>query len=77
MNNFKEKPKVLFENILIVKLEENQELELEVYLTKNNGETHTKWSPVGSVYYKLQNVISIKEDITGEEAERIKKLCPM
>jgi len=30
---------------------------LEVYLTKNNGETHTKWSPVGSVYYKLQNVI--------------------
>lgn len=73
----KEEPKVLIDNILIVKLEENQELEFEVYLTKNNGEAHTKWSPVGSVYYKLQNVITFNQDIKNEEAERIKNLCPM
>ena len=30
-----------------------QEVEFEVYLTKNCGETHTKWSPVATVYYKL------------------------
>lgn len=72
-----ERPKVLYEEILLVQLEENQEVEFEVYLTKNNGETHTKWSPVSTVYYKLQNHIKIEKEITGEEAQRMKTLCPM
>lgn len=53
-NKFKDnKPSVLIDNVLLILLEENQEIELEVYLTKNNGDTHTKWSPVATAFYKL------------------------
>lgn len=49
-----EKPKAVFDQILITQLEENQEIECEVYLTKNIGENHIKWSPCEAVFYNYK-----------------------
>ena len=70
-------PKMLFDEILVNKLGENQEIELEVYCSKNSGKVHTKWSPVSTAYYKLKSVVGIKKEIKGKQAEKMKNLCPM
>jgi DNA-directed RNA polymerase I and III subunit RPAC1 len=70
-------PQMLFPNILITKLAENQEIELEAYCSKNSGKTHTKWSPVSSAFYKLENYIKIEKPLNKEMSEKLKNLCPM
>ena len=40
-------------NILITKLRENQEIELEIWAQKGIGRNHTKWSPVSTAFYRL------------------------
>lgn len=67
----------LFDNILIAKLAEKQEIEMEIYCTKNIGKQHTKWSPVSTVYYRLLPVVRLKEEIKNQEAEKLKSICPM
>ncbi len=66
--NEDEKPQVLFDKILIAKLAENQEIEMELYCSKNSGGTHTKWSPVSTTFYRLEPVIQLKEQIKNEDA---------
>lgn len=77
-------PKVLFDKIIVAKLRENQEIEIELFCTKNIGTTHTKWSPVSTAYYRLKPLIEILEPIKNEEvsnilkkAEKIVEICPM
>ena len=45
--------------------------------TKGIGRTHAKWSPVSTAFYRLLPKIEIKQKISGEDAEQLKKLCPM
>ena len=45
--------------------------------TKGIGRTHAKWSPVSTAFYRLLPQIDIKQKIKGEDAEELKKLCPM
>lgn len=66
----------LYDNILIAKLVEGQEIELEVYCSKNYGHVHTKWSPVSTAYYRLAPHVNIMEPILNEDADRIKQVCP-
>jgi DNA-directed RNA polymerase I and III subunit RPAC1 len=64
-------PKVLHDKILLLKLRENQEVEFEVYCSKNIGRVHAKWSPVATAYYRLKPLLELKEEITGADV-RIK-----
>ena len=70
-------PKMLFPRILLTKLAENQEIELEVHCTKNIGKKHTKWSPVSTAFYRLLPFITIKEPILDKDAVEMKALCPV
>ena len=43
---------------------------------KGIGRQHAKWSPVSTAWYKLEPKITIKKPIKGEEAKKLKALCP-
>lgn len=43
----------VYENILLAKLRENQEINLEIYAEKGIGKKHAKWSPVSTAFYRL------------------------
>lgn len=49
---------------------------MELICEKGIGKTHAKWSPVSTAYYRLVPDIKILEDITGDDAVELKKLCP-
>lgn len=64
---FKEPPRVLHDKIIIAKLRENQELEIDLFCAKGVGKTHAKWSPVSTAYYKLKPHISFNGPVEGED----------
>lgn len=68
--------KPLFENILITKLRENQEIELTLYCSKNTGNVHAKWSPVSTAYYRLLPSITLKRPVEGADAHELASVCP-
>jgi DNA-directed RNA polymerase alpha subunit len=49
---------------------------MELICEKGIGKTHAKWSPVSTAYYRLVPDITITKDITGDDAEELKRLCP-
>ncbi len=63
LNELKTKPTILHEKILLMKLRENQEIEFEIFCSKNTGRVHAKWSPVATAFYKLKPLIEFKEEI--------------
>ena len=69
--------KPLYDNIIIAKLRENQEIEIELYCSKSSGRVHAKWSPVSTAYYRLLPSISFKAPIEGEDAHELAALCPV
>ena len=74
---FEDNPiKPLYPTILITKLRENQEIELQIFCSKNTGRVHAKWSPVSTAYYRLLPSISFKTPIEGEDAHELVALCP-
>ena len=75
---FAENPcKIQHDKIIITKLRENQEVEIELYCSKNIGRVHAKWSPVSVSFYRLLPDIEFTEPIKDEEAEELKEICPM
>lgn len=74
---FPEGLKPLFDDILIAKMRPGQEIEMELICEKGIGKTHAKWSPVSTAYYRLVPDIKFKEDIKGDDAEELVKICPM
>lgn len=69
--------KPLYDNIVIAKLRENQEIEVELYCSKNSGRVHAKWSPVSTAFYRLLPSITFSSPIEGEDAHELAALCPM
>lgn len=67
--------KPVFDNVIIAKLRENQEIECELICEKNQGRVHAKWSPVATAYYRLLPDIALS-NISGKEAQTLKALCP-
>jgi DNA-directed RNA polymerase subunit D len=67
-------PKVIpiFPNTPIVKLLENQDIELECTARLGRGIYHSKWN-TGLVYYRQAVDIEIKKI---DDAEKIKRVCP-
>jgi len=71
-------PRPLLDDILIAKMRPGQEIEMEVVCEKGEGKTHAKWSPVCTAFYRLMpDIRIIGDDITGEDAEELKAVCPM
>ena len=68
---------LVHDDILINKLTTGMEIDLECYCTKGIGRTHAKWSPVCTAYYRLINKINILKEISGDNAEELRQLCPM
>ncbi|NIA03757.1 MAG: DNA-directed RNA polymerase subunit D [Nitrospiraceae bacterium] len=58
----------------IVKLLENQEVDLVAKAILGTGKEHAKWSP-GLVYYKNKPIISVKNE-KCENAEEVVNACP-
>ena len=65
------------DDILIARLRPGQEIELEAWCEKGLGKTHAKWSPVCTASYRLLPDIRLKEPITGDDAHKLKGMCPM
>lgn len=63
---FADKPiKPVYDNVIIAKLRENQEIIAEIHCEKGIGKTHAKWQPVCTAYYRLMPDIEFKQPITG------------
>lgn len=71
------KPKPLLDDILLAKLRPGQEIEMELICEKGIGKTHAKWSPVCTAYYRLLPDIRLKQPIIGQDAEELKRVCPV
>lgn len=63
---FKTPPKILYDRIILAKLRENQEIEIEFFCSKGIGRKHAKWSPVSTAYYKLKPLIEINKPLNKE-----------
>jgi DNA-directed RNA polymerase I and III subunit RPAC1 len=69
--------RVVHNDILVSKLRPGQEIEAELICIKGIGKTHAKWSPVSTAFYRLLPDIKFKSNIYDNDAEALKKLCPM
>ncbi len=67
----------MYDNILIAKLRENQEIYFEIFAEKGIGKRHTKWSPVATTFYRLMPDISLNEKFDHDKyAESLVDVCP-
>lgn len=48
-----------------------------MHCRKGNGKDHAKFSPVATASYRLLPVITLKEEIKGEEADELVAKCPL
>lgn len=69
--------KPVHSDILIAKLRPGQEIEAEMVCEKGIGQTHAKWSPVATAYYRLLPRVTLSEEVAGQEAIKIRDICPM
>lgn len=69
-----EKPTVVNPNIVLAKLRPGQEIDLVAYAIIGVGCDHAKFSPVATASYRLMPLITLKEPITGKDAEKLQKM---
>lgn len=75
---FKNAPiKPVFDDIPLLKLRPGQSVQAELHVTKGNGRTHAKWSPVATAYYRQKPAVTFVEEFTGQDAEKLVECCPM
>jgi DNA-directed RNA polymerase I and III subunit RPAC1 len=56
-------------DILLAKMRPGQEIELEAHAVKGYGQTHAKWSPVGTAWYELcPEIALLGPPLRGAEA---------
>jgi len=59
-------------DILLNKLLPGHELDIRLYAVKGVGRDHAKFSPVATAFYRLLPSITLKREVRGEAAERLK-----
>jgi len=69
----KDPPRPVHPDILLNKLRPGQEVELKCFCVKGIGRDHAKFSPVATASYRLLPEITLKRQIEGEAAERLKE----
>ncbi|CAG8611079.1 475_t:CDS:10 [Cetraspora pellucida] len=57
-------------DILIVQMRPGQKIKLEAHCEKGIGKDHAKWSPVATASYRLMPEIILKQEITGDLADK-------
>ncbi|RHZ86907.1 hypothetical protein Glove_42g50 [Diversispora epigaea] len=62
--------KPVHDDILIAQMRPGQRMELEAHCEKGIGKEHAKWSPVATATYRLMPEIIVKEEITGDLADK-------
>ncbi|CAG7851358.1 DNA-directed RNA polymerases I and III subunit RPAC1 {ECO:0000305} Short=RNA polymerases I and III subunit AC1 {ECO:0000305}; AltName: Full=C37; AltName: Full=DNA-directed RNA polymerases I and III 40 kDa polypeptide {ECO:0000303/PubMed:3815519}; Short=AC40 {ECO:0000303/PubMed:3815519}; Short=C40 {ECO:0000305} [Serendipita indica DSM 11827] len=69
-------PRAANPNILIAKLRPEQSIHLEMHAVKSIGRDHTKFSPVGTAFYRLMPHIQLLKpgDRYDEESRKVDKL---
>lgn len=50
---------------------------LQMHCRKGIGKDHAKFSPVATASYRLLPVITLKEEVEGEEADDLVAKCPL
>lgn len=50
---------------------------LQMHCRKGIGKDHAKFSPVATASYRLLPVVSLKEEIEGQDAEELVAKCPL
>ncbi|CAB4419141.1 unnamed protein product [Rhizophagus irregularis] len=58
------------DDILIAQMRPGQKIELEAHCEKGCGKEHAKWSPSATASYRLMPDIILKEEITGDLADK-------
>ncbi|RIA86427.1 DNA-directed RNA polymerase [Glomus cerebriforme] len=58
------------DDILIAQMRPGQKIELEAHCEKGCGKEHAKWSPAATASYRLMPEIILKEEITGDLADK-------
>lgn len=74
--NFLPAPAPVHDDIVLAKLRPGQDIHIEMNATKNIGKEHAKWSPVSTACYRLLPEVTITQDVQGQGAQALKKLCP-
>ena len=72
-----DKPRPVHDDILIAKLLPGQTINLDAQCAVNVGQEHSKWSPVATASYRLLPKIVVSDDIVGDKARALTKVCPM
>jgi DNA-directed RNA polymerase I and III subunit RPAC1 len=75
LKNFRIQP--VFKDILIAKLNPGQKIKCECHCKIGKGETHAKFSPVGTAFYRIFPRIKLVEEIFNEYASNFVKKCPV
>eukprot|EP00933_Yihiella_yeosuensis_P033972 TRINITY_DN27556_c0_g1_i1.p1 TRINITY_DN27556_c0_g1~~TRINITY_DN27556_c0_g1_i1.p1 ORF type:complete len:385 (+),score=66.59 TRINITY_DN27556_c0_g1_i1:49-1203(+) len=70
-------PRPVDGDILLAHLKPGQEFEVDCYCEKGIGKDHAKYSPVCTATYRLLPDIRLPKDILGDDAQKLKKCCPM
>jgi DNA-directed RNA polymerase I and III subunit RPAC1 len=65
------------DNILLCDLAHGQQIKLTAIAVLGRGETHAKWSPVATAFYRLLPRVVLKREISGDKARELKALCPL
>ncbi|XP_020572091.1 DNA-directed RNA polymerases I and III subunit rpac1 [Phalaenopsis equestris] len=64
-------------DIIITKLGPGQSIELEAHAVKGTGKVHSKWSPVGTAWYRMLPEVKLLKEVKGNDAEKLVKKCPV
>lgn len=70
-------PAPVDDEILLAQLAPGQEIECVCACEKSIGKEHAKWSPVCTAFYRLHPMIRLEKEILNEDAEELKRCCPM
>ncbi|ETO10928.1 DNA-directed RNA polymerase, partial [Reticulomyxa filosa] len=69
---------MVHDDIIVAKLRPGQTIECWMKAKRGVGKTHSKWSPVGTAFYRLLPEIVIDDELlTNNDALYLKNVCPM
>jgi len=65
------------DNILLASLAPGQRIALSAIAILGRGETHAKWSPVGTAFYRMLPEVRLEKKVKGEKAAALVATCPV
>lgn len=69
-------PQPVNDDLLLTKLRPGQAIDIECIATKGIGKEHAKWSPVATASYKMIPEVTMRREVSGDDAQELAALCP-